>query len=262
MSGDRSSVCPLETAYGRLKSAKTSSTYGIAWSRSGNATAISPGRTPPAIRSQISWAIGERRPALAYDDGIRAQPPAIVREDSRILREGQGIVKLVRGLPQGEDQILLARHRLKEAVDEDSPGPGARPDKLPGRPGKQGAAVDEVVVLQEPEVCIEEGSNLGALGALEITEGVRVVYLPHDNDGEERREFTDGPGAGEQRESRSVGSEDIGKDETGFCIRDQGLYRCGIKKDLPCESLQGGYHAGDDGNALLFEAVRDLPDQG
>ncbi len=117
------------------------------------------------------------------------------------------------------------------------------------------------MILQEPEVCIEESSDLGALGALEIAKGARVVHFPHDKDGEERREFINGSGAGEQWESDSVGGEDIGEDEAGFCIRDQGFHRCGIQKDLLCESLQGGDRAGDDGNALLLEVVRDLPNQ-
>ncbi len=64
------------------------------------------------------------------------QPLTVVLEDSRILREGQGIVKLVRRISQSENQVLLAWHRLKEAVDEDGSEPGARPDKLPGRPRK------------------------------------------------------------------------------------------------------------------------------
>ncbi len=74
-SGDPMSAVPREEAYGIPKSGKTSSTYAIAAGRSGKATAISPGGTPPAMRSRTSCATALTSSSRSFRAVMQMSPP-------------------------------------------------------------------------------------------------------------------------------------------------------------------------------------------
>ncbi|MBA7481046.1 hypothetical protein ES707_16514 [subsurface metagenome] len=113
------------------------------------------------------------------------------------------------------------------------------------------------MLVEEPEIGVEEAGDLGALRALKVAECGRVVDLPRDEDGKEGREFVDGTGTGEQRVP--AGGEDVGEDEPGLCVRNKRLCRRVLVEDLPGEAGEGRDRVGDDRGTLLPEASGDLP---
>ncbi len=167
-------------------------------------------------------------------------------------------------LPDGEDEVPLERHRLVEPVDEDRAGAvPAAPGEPPGGPGKEGAFIDEVVLVQEPEVRIEDKPDLSALCALEVAERRRIIHLPRGEDLNERRQLIDDPGPrpvppDEEREVGGPGGEDIGDDEPGLRPGNEALGLCVILKDPPGEPGKCGDRVAEDGRAFSDEAMSDI----